>query len=445
MRSLFLFALVLIVGVPAWSQVEPDATGAPDQTLDGTKMMLPPPVSSSRYPNVVGEETRTNFISGALTFQAAYNDNVYAGIFTSPLTDTILTVLPTVTYDRTTPQQKQSFSYSPGFTFYQPTSELNSINQEASAEYDYRFSPYTGISVQDSFLQTTNTYGSPAALLGGGVSGSAGGSIATILIPYAELVTNTLSGSFDKQFERNQMFGVSGNFSLVNYPNPSQSPDVFDSKTAGGSGFFSLRLNRSSYVGATYEYSRIFAHPANADSVVQVHGALPFVTVYFNRTMSMSVVAGPQYYKVAQTGLSDQSAWTPSIAASLGLQASRSNVAVSYVRSVTAGDGLLGAFIGNSADLSMRRQLNRSWIVGVIGEYGNIQVVTSSTSASQPAGHRIWGDAFVQRAFGDHFRAEARYHRLHQSYNNIPVLSNNPNSNAYSVTLTYQFLKPIGR
>ena len=68
--------LVLAAAIPAWSQVEPDATGGTAPTLDDTQMMTPPPVSGMPYPNFTGTETRSNYLDASLNLNAAYNDNV---------------------------------------------------------------------------------------------------------------------------------------------------------------------------------------------------------------------------------------------------------------------------------------------------------------------------------------------------------------------------------
>lgn len=446
MRFSLLFALVLITAVPVLAQVEPDATGEPaGESLDQTKMMLPPPVSGQVYPGVVGAEERTNILLGGLTFETGYDDNVYPGILPKPISDTTFTVLPSINFNRTTPKQKQIFSYSPGFTIYQHTSQLNAIDQNAGLNYTYRFSPYTAFNLSDAFLQTSNLLGQPGGLSGGGVNGTSGVGAQPIIFPYAEELSNTVRGSFDKQYARNQMFGFAGAFNLLNYPNQKQAPGLYDSKTASASAFFAQRFSVNNYVGASYDYEHVAAYPPNASSTAETHSFMPYFTFFFDRTTSLSVSAGPQHYSVAETGLQNMSGWTPAVSASLGWQALHTNFSAGYARTVTAGGGLLGAFLGNSGDLSARWQPARAWVVGVGFDYAAISSLTPAFTIGFPTGHRIDGTALCRRAFGEHFGLEVGYDRLHQSYTNLALLAGVPDSDRGYVSLSYTFRKSLGQ
>jgi hypothetical protein len=444
MQLRFCLGLVLLAAIPAWSQVEPSATGPPQGTEEDTQMMIPPPVSGESYPNVTGAETRSNYLKGALVFSTAYDDNVYAGVIAKPVSDTTFTILPTLTYDRTTPRQKQSFTYSPGFTFYQPTSELDAIDQEALLGYEYRFTPYTALDIGDTFVQTTNVFGQPNGFSSGGITG---GTTPTqgVIIPFAEELTDTVRATVSRQFSRRQMVGGGGTFGILDYPNPSQAPGLYNSRNSGGSAFYSQRVSSRNYVGVSYEYTRILAFPPQAQSEAQTHSILPFFTVFFNKTMSVSVSAGPQHYSVDQTGIPSAGAWTPAATASIGWQRSRSNLIASYSRSVTAGGGLLGAYNASNADGSARWLFARNWVAGAGFDYAILKNVTPVITSTNVGGHRVVGNVLVNRTLGEHFGFEIGYDRLHQSYGGIAILATNPDTNREYVSVSYQFRKPLGR
>lgn len=446
-KKVILF-LNLVVAVPVYAQVQPSATGTPPEVYDDVKMSIPPPVSGEAYPDVIGGEARTNYLTGEALFETAYDDNVYAGNIAKPVSATTFSILPTISYDRTNPRQKQTFTYSPGFTFYHPTSELNAIDQSAKAGYTYRLSPYTSVSVYDTFLQTSNLLGQPGALNSGGVTGTAGSTGQTLLIPYAEEISNNLRGSAERQFSRNQMFGVGGTFGLLNYPNPNQAPGLYNSRTAGATGFYAQRFSLANYFGVMYDYSHIAAYPAQATSLAQTHDVMPFFTWFASRTTSLSIAAGPQHYSVEQANLTSrisQSGWTPSVSASAGWQKQRTNLNVAYSRGVTAGGGLLGAFTSSNGDFSARVQVARLWIVGANFDYSIIKGVTPTISVGNPGGHRVGGGVLVRRTFGEHFGLEAGYDRLHQSYSGIALLTGAPDSNREYGSIYYQFRKSLGQ
>ncbi len=113
--------LALVAATPLWAQVEPSGSGG-GSSLDDSQMMTPAPVSGGSYPGTVGSEERSNYLAGGLAFTGAYVDNLMVGNGTSPISDETYSFLPTIGFDRRTPRQAESLSYSSGFTLYQHTS-----------------------------------------------------------------------------------------------------------------------------------------------------------------------------------------------------------------------------------------------------------------------------------------------------------------------------------
>lgn len=436
-------ALLSFVALPGLAQVVPAANGAPASPDEDLRMTVPPPVSGMDFARITGDEDRSNFIRGSVAFDTAYIDNAFSGEFTRPLHETTFTIRPNIAFDRTTPRDRESISYSPGFTLYRPTSALDAIDQNADIRVDYRFARYTTLSVADSFLQTTNLFGQAGAAIGGGVSGSGASQI--LIIPFAEQISDTLHATFSHQYARNQMFGAGGSFGFLNFPNSSQTPGLYNSKSGGGSGFYAYRVASRHYLGVAYEYTRIVASPPGGDSNTSEQSFLPYYTFYVGPTISVSVAAGPQYFKATETGLPSSSGWIPFVNASVGRQTPRSNLALSYAHTVSGGGGLLGAFKQDSANCSSRGQVYRYWTLGADGGYGNITSATPGIGSSNQGGHRITGKGLIQHTMGEHFSIELGYERLHQSYRGISLLNNNPDSNRGYLSLNYQFARPIGR
>lgn len=150
----------------AWSQVEPDASGG-IVTPENDQMMMPPPVSGIAYPSAGKDETRSNYLAGGVGFTAAFDDNVLAGATVHPTTDRIYSILPTISLGQKTPRQNRSFSYSAGFTFYDPTTALNEVDQIGDFQYDFRINARLALSVRDSVLQTSDVFSAPTELTGG--------------------------------------------------------------------------------------------------------------------------------------------------------------------------------------------------------------------------------------------------------------------------------------
>ena len=437
--------LALFAAIPVWSQVAPSATETGITTVDDTQMMTPHPVSGESYPITVGDEVRSNYLAAGVVFTSAYDDNVLAGEGTAPIRDLTYSIWPTVTLDQATSRQRRVLTYSPGFTFYQHTTALNATDQNAALSFLYRLSPHITANVQDAFQKSSNAFNQPYPLSGGGISGSTPSPTATVIVPFADRLGNTVNASISYQFSRNGMIGGGGDFEVLDFPNSSQVPGLYNSHSSGGSAFYSARLSKMQYIGVTYQYSRILAYPLNAESEAQTHSFLPFYTIYLNRTFSISVLAGPQHFNATQTHFPSSSAWTPTVMASVGWQRSRTNLVARYSHAVTGGGGLVGAYNSTSADAIARWQIAHTWTVGAEGIYANYKNVSALEASASPGGHAVSGTTSLQHPFNDHFMLEFGYDRLHQSYASIAVIASAPDSNRVFLSLTYRFAKPLGR
>src|SRR5277367_6555699 len=158
MRKCAYLGLVLLMATPVWSQLAVTPFEMPTTSIDEAPMLTPPPVSAEGYPTVVGSQVRSNYLAAGLVFNTAYNDNVLAGGTTTPVSDSIYTISPTIALNQTTPRQQLTLTYRPGFTFYQHTSALNAANQNAALNFQYRLSQYTTISLRDSFQKSSNAF-----------------------------------------------------------------------------------------------------------------------------------------------------------------------------------------------------------------------------------------------------------------------------------------------
>lgn len=250
------------------------------------------------------------------------------------------------------------------------------------------------------------------------------------------------------------MIGASGAFNYLHYPDPSQIPGLYDSNSRGASGFYSHRLSKDQYLGVTYQYSQFLASFPSAQndsslneagSETQTRAILVFFTFNLKPSLSLSLSGGPQHYEVSQSPFPAVRSWAPAGAVSMGWQGSRASLAVSYLHAITAGGGLIGAFDSNSANVSARWQLARTWTVGSTAGYAITENVASSIAQSNPGGHMFSGTVTAQHSISEHLGLGFGYVRLHQSYSEIAVVSNAPNTNREYISISYQFARPLGR
>ena len=442
MLRIAVFSLALVLVLPCCGQVEPSASGGP-VGLDDTHMMTPPPVSSESYPTSFGSESQSDFLAAGVIFTSAYVDNLMIGETTSAVSDVTYAILPTVNLKRKTPRQVQSLVYNSGFTFYQHTSDLNAINQNAEAQYQFHPSAYSTIAIQDSFSQNSNAFNQNNPNAGGSVSGSPQSSSPLIIVPFQKQLANSVSAGIADQFGKNAMFGASGSYGFLDYSNAGVGEGLYDSNTSGGSGFYSRRLTPTQYLGGIYQFSKTVTHPVS--TYTTTYSILGFYTLYLNRAFSFSVVGGPQHFTSGASTFASSSAWTPSITGSFGWQTLHTYFALSYAKAVRGGEGLLGAYHSQAANFSGRWQMTRLWSSGLEGSYSTFDSTFQTTTTLNQGGHSLSEAVSVRRIINPHLSAEATYSHLHQSYGGVQAISNFPNSNRVYGSILYQFSRPLGR
>jgi len=447
MRSRFYLAIALFVALPLWSQVNDNGTAAAnDAGADDSRMLTPAPVSGAAYPMIPESQERSNYLRAGVVFNTAYSDNVLGGITAKPVSDVDYSVWPTIALDQTTSRLHSVLTYSPGFTFYQRTSGRNEADQNATLDVQYRLSPHVTASVRDSFEKSSNVFSQPDSFSGASVLGSTQVPTAAVIPPVADQLTNVANAELTYQFSRTGMIGGSGTFTNLHFPDPTEVPGLYDSSSRGGSAFYNHRLSKKHYIGAQYQYFQTLAFPTGPEFETQTHTLFVFYTVYLKPTLSLSFSGGPQYYQALQGALINSHSWSPASTASLGWQGLHTTFAANYSRTVTGAGGLLGAFESNTASVSARWQMTRTWNIGTAGNYAiykDVLPVISSTSSE--GGHSIFGTVSLRHPIGQYFDAELRYTRLHQSYSGIPLIATAPDTNIESISISYHFNRALGR
>jgi hypothetical protein len=437
-------SLTLLLAVPLWCQVDTNGGQANADPQDEARMLTPPPVNGEAYATAPAAESRSNYLNAGLTFNTAYSDNVLAGITPNPISDLSYSIWPTLALDETIPRLHSVLTYSPGFTFYQHISTRNEMDQNVGLDLQYRLKPHVTVSVRDTFHKSSNVFNQPG-FFSEGVYGSPQVPIIAVIPPLADLLSNMANAELTYQFSTTGMVGVSGTFTNLHYPDPTEVPGLFDSTSRGGSAFYSHRLSRKHYVGALYQYSRILEYPVGSQSEVQTQTVFGFYTLYLKPNLSLSLSCGPQYSDTTQDLLPALRSWSPAAKASFGWQGRHTTFAASYSRIVTGGGGLIGAFHSNSATASARWQLARTWNLGAAGNYAIYKTLTPFFFLANPGGHSASGTFSVQHELNERFNAEVGYTHLHQSFNGISALAANPDTNREYISISYQFTRPLGR
>ena len=439
MRGQALFITMLLTSAAAAQA--PQSPNAAAQT----RMLTPPPVSVLNYVTQPASEVQHNYLRGGLTYTTSYIDNYFADAGSAPIAETTMSILPTISLDASTARQHAVVTYSPGFTFYHPSSGLNEVDNIASADYTFHLSPYTTISATERFEDSSMPFSPADAGASGGISGLPISTTPGVVPPFAKRLTNSVSAEITMQTGLNEMIGASGVAAILQYPGSSLTLGLYNSSARGGTGFYSHRISASQYVGATYQYLDMLTSPPDGESSTKTSTVMGFYTIYPNARLSLSVSGGPQYYQVTETGSPSFNSWGPSISASTGWQTGRVSLAASYSHSVTGAGGLIGAYHTDSANAALHWQLARTWTAGVSGSYSINKSVSALLPTEAENGHTITGSATLQHPIHGQVSLAFGYDRVHQSYGQVAAIAANPDSDRFSVSITWNFQHPLGR
>lgn len=443
MSNRIYLAILLLAAAPLWSQQGTDSTAA--TPADESQMFTPAPVSGAGYQTTTLSEARANYLHVGLVFNSAYNDNASVSASGKPVSDISYSILPTIALDETTPRLHTVFTYSPGFTFYQRMSSLDQVDQNLGVTLRYRMSPHVTLSLGDSLFKTSSALSQPELLSATSVSASAQAPAVFVIAPASGQLRNAGIAELTYQFSANSMIGVSGTFSNLHYSNSSDVPGLYDSSSAGGSAFYTHRLLRKHYVGATYQYQRIVAYPVGPQNETQTQTISGFYTIYLKPTVSLSFSGGAQHSDLELFPLPTSHSWSPTEAVSFGWRARQTSLAVSYSRLVSGGGGLVGAFHSNVANGSVRQKLTKTWTTGASAGYSISKTLNPAFSLAGSGGHSIFGTATLDHRLGERLSLQAGYTRLHQSYTGIAVISTAPDTHREFLSISYQFSRALGR
>ncbi len=458
--SIVVVGFSFIAATAAMAQVQPSASGG--ATEDDEHMLIPPMLIGTPYANEAGADLRQNVLTTQVGATVAYDDNVLPDEFSTPVADTMISISPVINYLRSTPKQQDIFNYSPIYTIYTPktvltsvnagttsqgnTSALNSLNQSADAVFQGQLSKRFTLGLQDGFVRTSNVFDVSYPFSSIGLGGSTQAPTPAAIAPYAEQLRNQATLFLSYQFSPYGMFGGSGSFANIRFPNPSQSTGLYNSDGSAGSVFYDRRFARRQYFGVTYGYNWVQAYQGGTSAESVTNEVLGFYSVFFNRNFSLSAAAGTKYAVTHVIPVqTPATSWNPEVVLSMGWQGNRGNVSASFLRSVASGGGLIGNFNSVSANVGAGWKLQRSWNASVSFSYQNIEPVSYLSGLPYQGGNSLMAQGSIQRALGTHVTMQCGYQRIHEQYIGIPAVSADPDGDRAYVTINYLLRKPLGR
>jgi hypothetical protein len=435
---------LLLANSPVWSQVEPGASGSDSNADPNAEMTVPPPVAGVFYANEATPENLPNYMFAGITASAGYFNNVLPTQTATPVNDEIYSFYPTVGIIRATVRRQISASYSPSFTFYEPTTVLDSINHGATMTFQDRFSPHITFNVEDYFYRTSDVFDQSYLFSGGGVSGSTQTPATILITPFERQLSNLAHAFLSYQFGRDGMIGGGASDSTYYFSEPSATTGLGNSHSDGAWAFYNRRISAKQYTGVSYQWERTAAQTSLQRSYTQTNSLLPFYSFYITKTTSVSISGGGQHVDVTSPNLPASNSWSPEGDISVGYQGKRGFLSASYSYTITSGQGLIGAYITNNAVLGGGWNLTPTWTASVSVSYASTSNATPIIFTSL-GGTTLAGQASVTHSFHNALFMNIGYERLHETYSDIPIIAANPDINQVYGKISYQFTKPMGR
>ena len=397
----------------------------------------------------VSEMERSNYLSGGVNVGAGYDDNAFLGSG-GQVGNTTFSVFPNIAIEQSTSRMRWSLGYLGGLTVNERLSNRNQGSHVLSFDSEFRLSPHVNFRAAENFFSTTGIFGTNTA---SAFQPGPGGSNGTLITPLVNQLSSQTVVETNYHFARKDVVGASGSFYALHYSDVSTGAATLDNtQTASGTAFWLHELFRRDWGGFGYVFERITFGPSG-ETRVQTFAAMN--TLSLSKTFSVSAFLGPQYSEnqgLAATGtnarqFSTFNDWSLAGGVEGNWQKERTSVAAGYSKQVSDGGGFLGVVGVHNVHAAIRREFLPGWAATFGAVYGNNQAITLISADKVTSIKTTSVGASLERNIGRSlgFRIDYFHDLQNQSFSSASTQTFDVNRNRYSVTLSYQWAKPLGR
>ena len=264
-----------------------------------------------------------------------------------------------------------------------------------------------------------------------------------VTIGQDSFLVNSSGIEFSQALSRRSSLFASGNYSLINYFNTSQS--LYNIRQASGAGGYKYQLNRKDTVGILYQYQN-FRYPSGGLGTI----ATNTVEVTYQRAvtgrMSLSVNAGPEFTDLNNGKNQPTREIGFTARASIAYNWKLSTLNGLYSHQVSGGSGLFAGVDEDVAGALFSRSIHRVWNVSVDGGYTRGKQIGSALP-----GQRLGSFAFesaggtVRRLLGPYLSVFGTYGFSGENFSNCVVsLGCEPVLHRHTVLIGLDwYLRPI--
>jgi hypothetical protein len=393
------------------------------------------------------EQARSNYLHGGVNVGAEYNDNPFLASKGGEGTP-IYSIFPNIALERTTSRTRWTLSYAAGLTVNQELSSRNQGAHDLNFDSQYRLSPHVRLHVAEDFSLTTGFFDS--GTVAGGANG-AGGPNASLITPLSQQRSSSTVMEADYHFAPKDVVGASGFFHDLHFNDAAVGSTLVDTRKAAASAFWLHGLVRHDWAGLSYRFQRLTFDP-NGETLV--HSVMVVNTLSLRR-FALTAFVGPEYsdnhgLAAANAGsgqVSQFSDWSIGAGVDASWQKDRTIVVAGYSRLINDGGGVLGVVRQQGVHAHLRQELYPGWAVGLGASYGDNKALTVPFSASATSIKLTSVGVFLARNLGRSLGLGLGYFHdfQEQSVPTSVAQDFNVHRNRFSVELSYQWAKALGR
>jgi hypothetical protein len=394
------------------------------------------------------EQERSNYLRGGLNVGGTYDDNALLTPHNT-LGNTTFSVFPNISIEQARSRMKWTLGYAAGLTVNERLSSRNQGSHDLNFDSQFRLSPHVSLRIAEDFSLTSGFFDSGNT----GVVVGNGGPNVSLIQPLSKQRSSSTVAEANYHFALKDVIGASGSFSDLHFSDvPSGVSTGFNltnTRTATGSAFWLHGLFGRDWAGVSYRFQRVTFDP---NGETRVHSITAVDTINLPGRFTVSGFIGPEYSD--NQGVDPASGlpthfteWSFSGGAEGGWQKEHTSVAAGYSRQISSGGGVLGAVRFQGVHGEVRQQLLPGWAVGVGASYGNNQSLTVPTAGTAGKINSATVGASLERNLGKSLGLRMGYEHDFQEQIGVadPNLQGTTHRNRFSVTLGYQWARPLGR
>jgi hypothetical protein len=389
------------------------------------------------------ELERSNYLRGGVNVGAVYDDNPMLAPSGS-VGNVSGSVFPNIKFEESTTRTRWELGYAGGLTVNQRFTSQNQGSHNLNFDSETRLTPHLNLRVAENFSMTTGFFdgGNGAAAITG-----AGGPNGSLITPLSTQRASLTTVETNYHFALNDLAGASGSFYDLNFSNVPAGVVLTNTQSESANAFWLHKFFPGNWGGISYRFDRITFDP---DGDTRIHTFMLVDTLKLANGFSTSVFAGPQYaddqgIASGASQVSESKHWSGAGGAEAGWQNRKTSVHAGYSRLVSDGGGVLGAVRLQNVYGNFRRELLPGWAATLTASHGTNTSITVPYAGAPNSIHLTSAGAGLERNIGKSLGLRFSYtHDFQQQFGASGSTSLDAHRNRFAVTLSYQWVKPLG-